>query len=473
MHMEPHSQHKFGQWQEENKILQELKAVRPELFATEKRSSVPILQEIGIAKSSEGLPMGYIKYLPFDFIVEEIRKDGSVVTIERAEEQNTVQSEGATVFADLVKVGISSIEAVELIAKSLACDPRQLSYAGIKDTVAITAQKMSIRNIPSSTVASLTIPQLFLKNITVGKGVIMVGDLEGNRFTLYIRTSNDFDPSALDAQVAAIKADGLYNYYGPQRFGTPRYISHILGKYILQGNFEMAVRSIISKTSKFEWLFVTQLRQKAEQLGTDWKKIHALFSTVPYTFRSELQLLERLLQWNGTGDQWIYALGFAPDQIDLWCKAYASYLANKLLYKAEHGDIELPEQIPLLLNTAEAEKIEALYGAYLREDGTTNFRSALAKFRFIRVGSNSYISTKIFPTIHHIKKMPHGVALSFDLVKGAYATTLLYELFDIVEGEEYVEKINTDYVDTKKELGIGSFEDIYDWASQYVDPENR
>jgi tRNA pseudouridine13 synthase len=471
---DPHN--KFNEWKQEQVVLEELKAVRPELFETEKRSSSIILTEIGIPKEAQTVSKGYIKFSPFDFIVEEIRKDGTVITIDRAE-NNTQPSDigGTTIYADLVKIGISSIEAAEHLAEALSCDRMQISYAGIKDTVAVTAQKISIRGVSDTTVKSLTIPQLFLKNISQGKGIVGIGDLEGNRFTLYIRTTTDFNGDVLDTKMSDIASTGLYNYYGPQRFGSPRYVSHILGKYLLQGNFEKVVTSILFQTSRFEWAFVTQLRTRAQLLNNDWKVIRALFATLPYTFRSELQLLDRILRWNGIGDCWIYALGFAPDQIDLWTKSYASYLANKLLFRAETGDIQLPDTIPLLLNISptESARINELYGRYLQEDGTTNFRKNIATFPFIRMGTNSYLTTKIFPKIISCKKMPHGLALSFDLIKGAYATTLLYELFDIVEGDDAIEMINQDFIDTKKELGLGSFGSVREWAEQYIDIKNK
>ena len=85
------------------------------------------------------------------------------------------------------------------------------------------------------------------------------------------------------------------------------------------------------------------------------------------------------------------------------------------------------------------------------------------------MGEKSYLNTKIFPNVLGIKNLPEGVAIVFDLPKGAYATTLLYDLFDIVEGEDEMEFIKKDYVDTKKELELGSFDSIRQWAEQYIE----
>lgn len=468
-------QSRFSLWQKEKVLLDELRALRPELFITEKKCSSTILKEIGIDTNSEVKPKGYIKFLPFDFLVEEIQKDDRVVSVDALAQPDIQEEPMPTIYADLVKIGISSIEAVDQLSKAFGCDKKQISYAGIKDTVAITAQKISLRNISFNKIKDTTIPQLFLKNFSFGKGVVGVGDLKGNRFTILIRTHDDFDIEVLQKKIEAINANGLYNYYGPQRFGSPRYISHILGKYLLQGDFEKVVRSILTQTSKFEWAFVTQLREKSDRFFGDWQEMKNIFLSLPNVFRSELELLDRLSNWEGQGDKWVYALGYAPEQIDFWTKSYASYLANDILYEAQKEQRTLPEKIPLLLNTSvgEMETIKELYGSYLKKDNTVEFRKNLKQIPWLRMGENSYLITKIFPNVLGLKKLPEGVVISFDLPKGAYATTLLYELFDIVEGEEEMEFIKKEYVDTKKELGIGSLDSIREWAQQYIEVYNQ
>jgi TruD family tRNA pseudouridine synthase len=465
-------QNRFSLWQKEKILLDELKQLRPELFYCEKKQSSTILREIGIDTNSKEKPKGYIKYLPFDFIVEEIETNGNIISVDNTGSKITENIELApTIYAELVKIGISSIEAVEQLSKALNCDKKQISYAGIKDTVAITGQKISLRNLDFNSVKDLSIPQLFLKNFSFGKGAVFIGDLKGNRFTILIRTQEDFDIEKINEKVSIINKQGLYNYYGPQRFGSPRYISHVFGKHLCQGNFEKVVRDILTQTSKFEWDFVTKMREKASVFFGDWQKMKDIFINLPNVFKSELELLERLSKWDKKGDIWIHGLGYAPEQIDFWTKSYASYLVNKILNSAEKNNQVIPEKIPLLLNISEFEKtnISQLYDAFLKEDSTLEFRKNLKKIPWLRMGENSYLNTKIFPNVLGIKNLPEGVAIVFDLPKGAYATTLLYELFDIVEGEEEMEFIKKDYVDTKKELGVGSFESIRQWAEQYIE----
>ncbi len=56
--------------------------------------------------------------------------------------------------------------------------------------------------------------------------------------------------------------------------------------------------------------------------------------------------------------------------------------------------------------------------------------------------------------------------MSFDLQKGAYATTVLEALFNIVTGYPVAEWMNRDEIDTKKELGTG---DLSEMKNQLAD----
>lgn len=456
-----------GLYEREKKLTDELREIRPELFVPKRRSSSILLQHIGIDTAHDVLPKGCLKYLPFDFIVEEIRPDGSIITIDKNVLQlANPEAPDRTIYANLVKNGISTIEATNQLVEALQCDPKQLSYAGIKDAVAITAQKISFRDISFDALSKVNLNQLFLKNASFGKGVVTVGDLKGNRFTILIRTDQNATIEHIEQKVKYIASQGLYNYYGPQRFGSPRFLSHEFGKSVLRGDYKQLVRDLLVHTSEFEWPLVSQLRTKAAaQYGT-WEAMISIYEYLPYTFRYELELLKRLKNWNGKGDQYAYAVVFAPEQIDIWAKSYASFLANKLLSRAERGEIVLPNKLPLLLNTGTKEQVQKLYGEYLVVDGTSNFMSVLLTNSYIKKGENSFLDIKMYPTVHAVKSLPEGTVLSFDLPKGAYATTLLYALFDICDADQI--SISKKYIDTKEELGMGTLNSVLEWVEPYV-----
>ncbi len=84
----------------------------------------------------------------------------------------------------------------------------------------------------------------------------------------------------------------------------------------------------------------------------------------------------------------------------------------------------------------------------------------LRPFRFINIGRNPEIATRAFPKMRGVKVVTEGVAISFELPKAAYATTVLMHLFDAITGSPIPEWIRPEEIDTKALLGLGSMAEI-------------
>ncbi len=76
---------------------------------------------------------------------------------------------------------------------------------------------------------------------------------------------------------------------------------------------------------------------------------------------------------------------------------------------------------------------------------------------------------KIIPEIHSYKITAEGLAITFSLPKGAYATTMLMYLFNSVTGYPVPEWLKTGYVDTKEVLGTGSLSEIKEKLGEDID----
>lgn len=128
--------------------------------------------------------------------------------------------EGEHAFLQIQKAG----ENTEYIARQLArfADVRQrdIGYAGLKDRHAVTTQWFSVwlpgKAEPDWT--AIETPSLkVLQNVPHARK-LKRGVLSGNRFEITIR---DFegDRNKVIGQLSSIKANGIANYYGEQRFG--------------------------------------------------------------------------------------------------------------------------------------------------------------------------------------------------------------------------------------------------------------
>lgn len=97
---------------------------------------------------------------------------------------------------------------------------RDVSYAGLKDRHAVTTQWFSVW-LPGK--VSPNWSEQLPDSIEVLEEVrhnrkVRIGTLKGNRFRLVLRNCQG-DKGQLEEAMAAIQAQGVPNYFGPQRFG--------------------------------------------------------------------------------------------------------------------------------------------------------------------------------------------------------------------------------------------------------------
>jgi tRNA pseudouridine13 synthase len=150
---------------------------------------------------------GQIKTRPEDFIVEEVlgfEPSGS----------------GEHAFLRIQKRGENTDYLARQIAKFASVPRPAVSYAGLKDRHGVTVQWFSV-HLPGKVGpdwAGLNSDTVTVLETTRNDRKLKRGALKGNRFRLVIRNLQG-DPAELDTRLAEIAAEGIPNYFGPQRFG--------------------------------------------------------------------------------------------------------------------------------------------------------------------------------------------------------------------------------------------------------------
>ena len=449
-------------WDKEQEFLLAERNKNPELFQKplEASNNIDFLKYLGVElKENNIIGKGCLKYLPYDFIVEEIKTDDSIVSVEKGNENIKIEPGKSAMFVEMTKIGISTLDAINNIAIALNIPKKNISYAGIKDAGALTAQHISIRNIKNEQVENLDLPDIILRNPQEGKGVLSVGELSGNRFTILIRTAHPVDEKEISTRFEKINKEGFYNFFGSQRFGSPRFLSHEFGKYLCQGNLDELLRVYLCGKSQFEWPYVLNIRDEAFEKYGNWAEMEKIMSILPYTFRCELMILNKLKEDDSSLGV-IKAISVIPEQVKLWVYAYASYLANILLSAISKESTPPPEKIPLVISRNR--EVQNIYQSILDRDKTRDFFRKLRAFPFIYINEISEIPTKIYPKINHFAVVPEGVIVNFDLSKGAYASTFLNYFFEMTEYESVItSEDKAKFIDLKKVLGTGSIEDLY------------
>ncbi|MEZ5965971.1 MAG: tRNA pseudouridine(13) synthase TruD [Planctomycetota bacterium] len=144
------------------------------------------------------------------------------------------------------KRGMSTLQAVELLARALGRRERDFGFAGMKDAFAVTEQWLSLEHAPASALASLRIPDLEVVTVTRHANKLRPGHLRGNRFDILLRGLDADAVPALTENLDCLVRTGVPNYFGEQRFGK-RGANLAKGLELLRGDLKHAARRIPKK----------------------------------------------------------------------------------------------------------------------------------------------------------------------------------------------------------------------------------
>jgi tRNA pseudouridine13 synthase len=275
---------------------------------------------------------GRIRGAAEDFQVEEILVDGSKAQINPSNEKRAL---GASLerqrhlLCVLVKRNWDTFIASKNVACQLGLGQNTLQIAGIKDAKAVTAQYVTIENQTIEDAAKVNVKDVTLRPIGYLRNPLSVFYLLGNNFTIKISGITQPEPQ-VNKQVTTTIAEvnqigGIPNYYGHQRFGTTRPITHYVGKSILKGNFEEAAMLFLAKPSTDEHPSSRKARTELQETR-DFKTAQENY---PKQLRYERSMLNYL---NNNPADFKGAFKVLPMKLQaLFVQAYQSYLFNRFL----------------------------------------------------------------------------------------------------------------------------------------------
>lgn len=144
---------------------------RVEGWVTERGSDISIHPYLTGAIPGIG---GIIKESAGDFLVEEIPA-------------YLPCGSGEHCYLTIEKTGITTLEAIGRIARSLKIQERDIGYAGMKDAVGVTRQTISLQRITPEQVLSLEVDGVATVSACLHTNKLKLGHLRGNRFRVVIR----------------------------------------------------------------------------------------------------------------------------------------------------------------------------------------------------------------------------------------------------------------------------------------------
>jgi tRNA pseudouridine13 synthase len=295
-----------------------------------KHTSHPLEQDLGLHWYISDTPPigGVLKQSAEDFIVDEIPIPESFGTT------------GKHLICRLTKKNWESHRAIKEIAKKLRISHRRFGWAGTKDRRAVTTQYISIYEIPAERIGEVKLKDIRLEAVGRSDSPLHLGELLGNRFEITIKKCF---PEELEKRVDAVSATvsaGLPNYFGIQRFGALRPVTHLVGKALLQGEFEEAVALYIGMTSTSEPVHTITARETYYRTRNIREALHE----IPVQLSYERAMLHHL---SDRKDDFRGAFGAIPPKLlSMFISAYQSYLFNRTLsHRLELGH-SLFEPVP-------------------------------------------------------------------------------------------------------------------------------
>eukprot|EP00798_Chlamydomonas_sp_ICE-L_P022952 gene22952-30136_t len=139
---------------------------------------------------------------------------------------------------------------MNVVARALGVGNSLLGFAGTKDKQGVTSQYVTAFKVEPAKLATLNSK---LRGIRVGNFDFVpeglhLGALSGNQFRLIMRNVSGVDnlEEVVTSMCRSISETGFINYFGLQRFGTGGIRTHKVGATMLRGEYETAVRMIMT-----------------------------------------------------------------------------------------------------------------------------------------------------------------------------------------------------------------------------------
>jgi tRNA pseudouridine13 synthase len=275
---------------------------------------------------------GVIRESVEGFVVEEVLVDGSVAKIEKSVESRVLGASALRqryLLCVLVKRNWDTFVAIKNVAKQLGVDQAQIHIAGIKDAKAVTAQHITIEGVSVEDVSRINVKDIEVRSIGYFRDALSPFYLLGNAFKIRIRAVKHAR-SAIEKRIMETtgKLDafgGIPNFFGHQRFGTTRSITHVVGKAIIRGDFEGAAMLFLAQPSAHEHPSSRQAREELRSKQDFKQALHDF----PKQLRFERLMLRHLVE---KPRDFVGSFKRLPVRLqELFVQAYQSYLFNRFL----------------------------------------------------------------------------------------------------------------------------------------------
>ena len=271
---------------------------------------------------------GKLKTFPEDFIVDEtsiLKPKLGDFTVARIRSRNWETN-----------------RLIRHISTALGISRKRIYFAGTKDKRAITTQLIGF-HLPIENVKKMEIPDVEILEIYSSDKPVEIGGLIGNRFEITVRNvrlqGDELIATLKKSAEHILSYGGFPNFFGIQRFGAVRPITHIVGKHIIHGDFESAVFTYTGNPVGGEHKESFNARKFLEETH-DFAESLKMY---PKQLSFERAMMHYLVKHP---DDYVNALRELPKNLlMMFVHAYQSYIFNKILSERIRRKLPLNEAL--------------------------------------------------------------------------------------------------------------------------------
>jgi len=358
-------------------------------------------------------------------------EDFQVTELISQKAQNSINDQEGYAVYKLKKKKIDTYHALSDVFRKKGI---RLKSLGLKDASAVTEQFVCSGN-KGKTIENFSTDKYSLEKIGFVKKPLSKKDMISNRFKIKISDCSNDLPYFTEY-------DKMLNFYGYQRFGSKRPVTHLIGKAILQRDFKKAVELILSFTSPYDSKENTEIREKL----SDKENYEKYFDQVPYQMDIERIVLKEMIK-HGDALRAIRSIQISLRRF--YIQAYQSFLFNQSLSSAYSDGENLFEAQP----SDVCFDFHGIIGKYMKGldqrlalpfVGYSYYKKTRFDYQISKILEQEEIAPKDFfikemqevsseggfrqAAIHCSDYSSYETTVEFSLSRGSFATILLREI---------------------------------------------
>ncbi len=298
---------------------------------------------------------------------------------------------GEHLFVRVRKTGLSMEALLTHVRSKLGLAQSEIGYAGMKDRLSVSSQWLSFPRRVAEQLEQLESEHVKVLDTAIHTNRLKIGHLKGNHFRILLRGARESKAEPVRTMLERMAVEGVVNIYGKQRFGKDHESVRVgrdvlMGKMRISGMSRMKRRFVISALQSY--LFNSYALRRAER---GW-----LHKVLPGD----------VLKKRDTGGMFVVdAPRREQGRLDRGELVITGPMFGKKMKRPEAKALEL--------------ETEVLTAAGLNMYSFEPFHT---------LGAGTRRPLFVYPSHVNVEGDGEGVAMSFFLPKGAYATVLVREI---------------------------------------------